>query len=122
MANPDITVGAETLTVYSQPSSAQDTAVWRIEDPTVVPMYRPTLDLNARKNSTGSNVNMTLRARVPVVLVGDSGQTAPNTVVGQLSFTSLQNVNSEDVTQCLDMLIAGATALKTAIVTGKTAL
>lgn len=122
MANPNITVGEETLTVYSQPSSAQDTAVWRIEDPTVVPMYRPTLDLNARKNSTGSNVNMTLRARVPVVLVGESGQTAPNTVVGQLSFTSLQNVNSEDVTQCLDMLIAGATALKTAIVTGKTAL
>lgn len=122
MANPNITVGEQTLIVYSQPSSAQDTALWRIEDPSIVPMFRPTLDLNARKNSTGSNVNMALRARVPVVMVSESGQTAPNTVVGQLSLTALQNVSTDDVAQCLDMLIAGATALKTAIVSGKTAL
>lgn len=118
--NTKITAATKDFVVISQPSSALDSAKWRHEDSTLAPMFRPTIDLNARSNSTGSNVNCTLRVRVPVVQTVDSQQVAPNTVVASATITSLQNITGEDVEFAVDSLIAGLTSMKEAIVNGRT--
>lgn len=118
--NNTITAATKEFVVISQPSSALDSAKWRVEDPTLAPMYRPTIDLNARQNSVGSNVNCTLRVRVPVVQTIDGQQVAPNTVVAAANITSLQNITGGDVEFAVDALIAGLTSMKNAIVNGRT--
>ena len=109
--------------VFNQPSGSNDPAVWRREDLTVPPMYRPTIMQAARPNKTGTNVNVMIKAVVPVVDTDAAGKkTSSNTVIAQATITSLQNIVGDHTGNAIDALIAALTQQKAAIVAGRTAL
>lgn len=122
MAWNKITVGSKDFMPFSQPSSKDDPAIWRYEDTTKVPMYRPTISLSGKTNSLGTNINMQLKAVVPVVVnnVNLSIQESTNRAVATASITSLQNVTTGEVALAIDALIAGLTVTKIAILNGST--
>lgn len=120
MSLPQIVADTDTYTLFSAPTSNGDPAVWRLEDTTLAPMYRPTLRLQSKTNAKGTNVNMTLKASVPIVQSVDGVQVSLNTAVASASVTSLQNVTGDTVERAIDALIAGLTATREAIVAGKT--
>lgn len=108
--------------VFNQPSGSNDPAVWRREDLTVPPMYRPTITQTARSNKTGTNVNVMIKVAVPVVDTDVSGKkTSNNTVIAQATVTSLQNIVGDHTSHAIDALIAALTQQKASIIAGKTA-
>lgn len=108
--------------VFNQPSGANDPAVWRREDLTVPPMYRPTITQTARSNKTGTNVNVSVKVVVPVVDTDAAGKkTSSNTVIAQATITSLQNIVGDHTDNAIDALIAALTQQKASIVAGRTA-
>lgn len=117
---PNITSGTTVLSVYSNPTSAGDPAVWRVEDTSIVPMYRPMAKLSAKANPNGTNVNVTFKVTVPVVATIDGIQTSQNTAIASASITSLQNTTGDEVLQAVELLIAGLTATKEQIIAGRT--
>lgn len=116
----DIIVGGQTYIPFSQPTSNGDAAIWRVENTSLPPMYRPLLTLTGKKNSAGTNVNMTLKASVPVVVVASGQQTSVNTAIASANLTALQNVSTSEVEAAINALIAGLTAVKTGMIAGKT--
>lgn len=109
--------------VFNQPSGSNDPAIWRREDLTVPPMYRPTITQTARSNKTGTNVNVSIKAVVPVVNTDAAGnKTSKNTVIAQATITSLQNIVGDHTGNAIEALIAALTQQKVAIVAGRTAL
>lgn len=122
MAMANIIVGDKTFAPFSQPTSNGDAAIWRVEDPLIAPMYRPTLRLTGKANSTGTNINMTLKASVPVVSLVNGVQTSQNTAIASASLTALQNVSTDEVVDAIAALIAGLTAAKSSLIAGKTTI
>lgn len=124
MSNPSkITVAGHDYILFSAPTSAYDPAIYRWEDTSVYPMYRPTIKLSGRPNKNGTNVNMKLRIDVPIVQVNTTlnTQTSTNKAVATLDFTSLQNSDVKGVQEAVDALIAAAAAFKANLVNGITA-
>lgn len=117
-----IVAGANTFELFSAPTSGGDPAIWRVETPTLAPMYRPTLRLQSKQNAKGTNVNMTIKASIPIVLDVEGVQTSVNTAIASASVTSLQNVTGDSVGRAIDALIAGLTATRDAIISGKTSV
>lgn len=115
-----IVVGTQEFELFSAPTSIGDPAIWRVETPTLAPMYRPTLRLQSKQNAKGTNVNMTLKASVPIVSDVGGAQTSLNTAIASASITSLQNVTGDAVARAIDALIAGLTATREAVIAGKT--
>lgn len=116
MAQVTIEAGAINFTPFS---IVGDKAVWRKEDPALPPMFRPTLTLTARKNSTGTNVNVTLKSVTPIVSIVDGTSVSRNSRVATFSYTSLQNVVDETAGADIDAMIAALTALKSQFVNGR---
>lgn len=118
-----ITVAGHDYIVFSAPTSAYDPAVYRWEDTSIYPMFRPTIKLSGRPNKNGTNVNMKLRIDVPIVQKNTTldTQTSTNKAVATLDFTSLQNTDVKGVQEAIDAVIAAATALKANLVNGITA-
>lgn len=124
MANTAIAVtGLGSFVVHTQPSGISDVAVWRVEDPALPPMFRPTITQTARENKTGTNVNCTIKVAIPEVLTDSMGRkVSQDTIIASASVTSLQNVTGTNVTKAIDALIQALTSQKAAIVAGKTAI
>mgnify|MGYP001042885135 CR=1 FL=1 len=122
MSLSQIVAGTQTFELFSAPTSNGDPAIWRVETPTLAPMYRPTLRLQSKQNAKGTNVNMTVKASVPIVTNVDGVQTSLNTAIASASVTSLQNVTGDAVKNAIDALIAGLTATREAIIAGKTSV
>lgn len=120
MSQEPIVTDALTFEPFSAPSSNGDPAIWRVEDPSIAPMHRPTIRLSGKTNSTGTNANMVLKVQIPVVQVVGGIAASSNTAIASANVTALQNVTGEDVDNCIDALIAGLTQLKVSIVAGKT--
>lgn len=122
MAVPSkITVGSKEFTLYSNPSSLDSPAIWRHEDVTLAPMYRPTIKHTARPNSVGTNVNSKVVIDVPIVTTVSDQQTSTSKVRGTFDFTSLQNTASDaNLTLAIDASIAALTALKSNLIAGRT--
>lgn len=122
MAWNKIVVDTKDFVVISQPSNKEDPVVWRHEDATKVPMYRPTITLTGKANALGTNINMQLKVAAPVVVTNEllHQQDAPNRAIATASISSLQNVTSGEVALVIDGLIAGLTATKNAIINGTT--
>lgn len=117
----NIIVGEKTYVPFSQPTSNGDAAIWRVENTSLPPMYRPILTLTGKKNSASTNINMTLKASVPVIVVTASGQqTSVNTAIASANLTALQNVSTSEVEAAIYALIAGLTAVKASMIAGKT--
>ena len=91
-------------------SAQKDRAEYRVEDPSIPPMFRRTLVLTAKPNAAGTNVNVAFKLVTPVVVTVNGIMQAPNRRVITGSFTSLQNVidNSEgkDVADMAAVLLA----------------
>lgn len=115
-----ITVGTKDFAIFSNPTSAGDPAVWRYEDLTKVPMLRPIIRQTVSKNSKGTNINVTVKASIPIVETVNSVQQSTNTAIATASITSLQNSLGSEVSDAVDSLIAALTALKANIVAGRT--
>lgn len=124
MANKAITVtGVGTFAVFNQPSGPNDAAIWRIEDPLVPPMYRPTIVQRATPNKAGTNVNCSFKVTIPVTATDSNGRvSAPDTVVASATITSLQNVVGDNVEKVSKALAAAITSQLTAISAGSTTL
>lgn len=116
MALP-ITIEAGTLD-FTLLSATKDRAEYRVEDTSIPPMFRRTLTLTAKVNSSGTNVNVAFKLVTPVVSTVNGITQALNRRVVSGSFTSLQNVIDE--TGGKDILDAAAmlTALKSHFVNG----
>lgn len=116
-----ITVGSKEFTLYSNPSSLDSPAIWRHEDATLAPMYRPTIKHTARPNSMGTNVNSKVVIDVPIVTTVSDQQISTSKVRGTFDFTSLQNTASDaNLTLAIDASIAALTVLKTNLIAGRT--
>lgn len=116
-----ITVGTKDFTLFSNPSSLDSPAIWRHEDVTLAPMYRPTIKHTARPNSLGTNVNSKVVIDVPIVTTVADQQTSTSKVRGTFDFTSLQNTsNDATLTLAIDASIAALTALKSNLIAGRT--
>lgn len=114
-----ITGASKDFNLYEAPASGLSTAIWRHEDPTVAPIYRPTVSLRAMSNSAKTNHTMTLDVKVPVVQTVDGIASAPNKVQAKVTFTSLQGVVTPLTSETVDITIAALTALKANLVAGK---
>lgn len=116
----NIISGAKTFVALTSPSG--DTpAEWRVEDPLIVPMLRPTIRSKATKNAQGTNVNMQLKVSVPVITVVNGVQLSSNTVISTASLTVLQNTIGSEVAFALDSLIAGLQSLRDDYLVGHSA-
>lgn len=73
-------------------SATKDRAEYRVEDPTIPPMYRRTLVLTAKPNASGSNVNVAFKLVTPVISTVNGNVQVTNRRVLSGSYTSLQNV------------------------------
>ena len=122
MAMSNIVVGTKTYVPFSLPTSNGDAAVWRVEDASIAPMFRPTLRLTSKANNLGTNVNMTLKASVPVVSTVDGTQVSKNTAIASATLTALQNVSTSEAADAIDALIKGLTAVRDAMIAGKTVI
>lgn len=120
MSVSKITVGSHEYKLFSAPTSAYDPAIFRWEDSTKAPMFRPTIKLSGKLNATRTNANMTVRVECPVVFTdADTGkQGSTDNVVGTFSFTSLQNTLSTETSEVIDAAIAALTAFKANLVSG----
>lgn len=114
-----ITGASKDFNLYEAPASGLSTAIWRHEDPTVAPIYRPTVSLRAMSNSAKTNHTMTLDVKVPVVQTVDGIASAPNKVQAKVTFTSLQGIVTPLTSETVDITIAALTALKANLVAGK---
>lgn len=114
------TIEAGTLD-FTLLSATKDRAEYRVEDLTLPPMFRRTLVLTAKPNSSGTNVNVAFKLVTPVVSTENGIQVVKNRRVLSGSYTSLQNVL--DASEGKDILDAAAvlTALKTHFVNGSLA-
>lgn len=98
--------------------STKESAFYRVEDLTIPPMYRRTLTLTAKPNSSGTNVNVAFKLVTPVVLTVNGELVAKNRRVFSGTFTSLQNViDASEGKDVLDVA-AALTALKGNFVNG----
>ena len=99
-------------------SATKDRAEYRVEDTSIPPMFRRTLVLTAKPNSSGTNVNVAFKLVTPVVVTVNGVTSAPNRRVITGSFTSLQNViDAADGQDILDLATA-LIALKSQFVNG----
>lgn len=112
---PDIEADAIDFTILSHTS---DTAVWRQENLTLPPMFRPTFELKAKANKLKTNVNMTLKLVTPVTSTVDGNVVSLNTRVGIFSYTSLQNVTDSTNGEAIDQMINALMVLKKNFVQG----
>lgn len=91
-------------------SATKDRAEYRVEDPSIPPMFRRTLVVTAKPNSAGTNVNVAYKLITPVIVTVNGILQAPNRRVITGSFTSLQNVldssNGKDIADMAAILIA----------------
>lgn len=116
-----IVVGSKDFTLFSNPSSLDSPAIWRHEDVTLAPMFRPTIKHTARPNSLGTNVNSKVVIDIPIVTTVSDQQTSTSKVRGTFDFTSLQNTASDaSLTLAIDASIAALTALKLNLIAGRT--
>lgn len=99
-------------------SATKDRAEYRVEDTSIPPMFRRTLVLTAKPNSSGTNVNVAFKLVSPVVVTVNGVMSAPNRRVITGSFTSLQNVIDSSNGQDIIDLATALTALKTQFVNG----
>lgn len=122
MATPNkITAGTKDFILFSSPSSSDSPAVWRHEDATLAPMFRPTIKQTAKPNSAGTNINSRLAIRVPIVSTVNGTQVSTNNVGVNVEFTSLQNIASDvELTLAADAAIASLTVLKANLIAGRT--
>lgn len=112
---PPIEGGEIDFTILSH---SADQAVWRQENLTIPPMFRPTFELKAKANKPKTNVNMTLKLVTPVISTVAGNTVSLNTRVGTFSYTSLQNVSDASNGVMLDQMIAALTVLKKNFVQG----
>lgn len=116
MALPNIEAGEIDFTPFSVVGT---TAIWRKEDTTLPPLYRPTIKLVVKPNSTGTNVNMTLKSVTPIVSTVNGVTVSTNSRVLTVSYTALQNVVDSSNGADIDAMIAALTALKQSLVQGR---
>ena len=102
-------------------SATKDRAEYRVEDLTLPPMFRRTLSLTAKPNSSGTNVNVAFKLVTPVMSTENGVLVAKNRRVLSGSYTSLQNVldpsDGEDILDTAAVL----TALKDHFINGSLA-
>lgn len=102
-------------------SATKDRAEYRVEDPTLPPMFRRTLTLTAKPNTAGTNVNVAFKLVTPVTSTENGVMVAKNRRVLSGSYTSLQNVlDTTDGKDILD-LSTSLTVLKNYFVNGSLA-
>lgn len=114
-----ITAASKDYNLYESPVSGLSTSVYRYDDPTVAPIFRPTITFRASANSAKTNHTMSLDVRVPVVQEVNGQPSAPNKVQAKVTFTSLQGVVTPLTAETVDITIAALTALKANLVAGK---
>lgn len=78
--------------VFTRLSATKDRAEYRVEDPSIPPMYRRNLILTAKPNASGSNVNVAFKLVTPVITTVNGEVRVTNRRVLSGSYTSLQNV------------------------------
>lgn len=104
---------------FSLFNEADGKTIWRQEDTSVPPMYRPTIQLTGKLNASRTNANMALKLVTPVV-VTENGRVTPIAYrTSQFSHTALQSVDNTSASADIDIMIAALTALKQNIIDGK---
>lgn len=111
-----IEAGAIDFTLFNE---ADGKTIWRREDTSVPPMYRPTIQLSGKFNASRTNANMALKLVTPVT-VTENGRVVPVAYrTSQFNHTALQSIDNSDAATDIDIMIAALTALKQNIIDGK---
>lgn len=111
-----IEAGANDFVLYLEEPNK---TTWRKEDPSVAPMFRPTLTLVGKLNAQRTNVNMALKLVTPVISTVNGVNVVSSTRVTEVRHTALQNLDSALAIPDIDFLIVALAALKLNIVNGK---
>lgn len=100
-------------------NEADGKTIWRKEDLSVPPMYRPTIQLSGKLNASRTNANMALKLVTPVVAT-ENGRVVPIAYrTSQFTHTALQSIDSNEATADIDVMISALTALKRNIIDGR---
>lgn len=108
-------------TSFTLLSATKDRAEYRVEDLTLPPMFRRTLILTAKPNSSGTNVNVAYKLVTPIISIENGTSVVKNRRVSSGSYTSLQNVLDQSEGKDIDDTAAVLTALKAHFVNGSLA-
>lgn len=106
--------------ILSKDVDAFGVDTYRDEDATIPLAFRPTITHSVNPNSAGTNNQVTVKVRVPVVTTvnGVNQSTDRFEFVGK--FSALQNVTSDGArVRCLDAAIEYLTKAKAAIINGQ---
>lgn len=108
------------FSILSKDIDAFGTDIYRDEDKTIPLAFRPTITHSVNPNSDGSNHQVTVKVRVPVVTVTDGVTTSTDRFEFIGKFSSLQNIVADGPRlRCIDTAIEYLTEAKTAIINGQ---
>lgn len=98
---------------------ALGTDVYRDDNATVPLMFRATLTHSIKPNQAGTNNQVTVGVKVPVVTTVNGVNVSENRFECIVKFTALQNItNDTERARCLDLAIEYLTAAKANLIQG----
>lgn len=106
--------------ILSKDVDAFGVDTYRDEDATIPLAFRPTITHSVNPNSAGTNNQVTVKVRVPVVTTVNGVIQSTNRFEFVGKFSALQNVTSDGArVRCLDAAIEYLNRTKAAIVNGQ---
>lgn len=108
-----------TIKILSKDTDCFGMDTYRDDNVTIPLAFRPTLTHEVNPNASGTNNQVTIRVRVPVVTTLNGVTTSTNRFEFIGKFTALQAVTSDvERMRCLDIAIEYLNAAKASIVNG----
>mgnify|MGYP001155424208 CR=1 FL=1 len=107
------------LKILSKDVDATGTDIYRDDNATIPLMYRATVTESIKANASGTNNNVNVHVKVPVITTVNGITTSTNSFNCNIKFTALQNVVADtERVRALDVAIEYLNARKTTLVQG----
>lgn len=108
-----------TMKVLSKDIDSFGTDVYRDDNATIPLAYRPTVTQMVNPNAAGTNNQVTVKVRVPVVTTANGVTTSNDRFEFIGKFTALQAITADaERIRCIDLAIEYLTGAKVAIANG----
>lgn len=108
-----------TIKILSKDVDSFGMDTYRDDNATIPLAYRPTITHEVNPNTSGTNNQVTIRVRVPVVTTVNGVATSTDRFEFIGKYTALQAVTADvERARCLDLAIEYLTAAKAAIING----
>ena len=107
------------LQILSKDVDAIGTDVYRDDDATVPLMHRATITESIKANASGTNNNVSVHVKVPVVVTSNGVTTSTDSFNVHVKYTALQNVVADtERVRALELAIEYLIARKATLVQG----